>query len=127
MTLPSNHNLSSEHVGAYSSSIGSSPIAVYARAPFAGSLKKITMVAGGAITVADCTLTVKNETTNTTLGTFTYATSGSAAATLVSYIPDTAAHAAVSQDDVVSVTPSGATGSSVPGHFAYTFSPMAPA
>lgn len=127
MALPTNHDFGSIHVGAYSGSIGSSPVAVYARSPVAGTLKKITMVSGGAITVADCTLTVKNETTSTTLGTFTYTQSGSAAATLVSYTPDTAAHAAVSQDDVISVTPSGATGSSVPGHFAFAFNPHAPA
>lgn len=127
MSLPTNLDFATVHVGGYSGSIASSPVAVYARSPAAGYIKKITMVAGGSITVADCTLTVKNETSGTTLGTFTYAQSGSAAATLVSYTPDTAAHAAVAQDDVISVTPSGATGSSITGHFVFSFSPHAAA
>ena len=70
---------------------------------------------GGTITTADCTVTVA--VNGTTIGTFTITVAGAAAGQLFSGAPSTFANQAVNEDDVVSFTPSGASGASVPASF----------
>ena len=112
MPLTQNHVLSTEHISAYTPSCGASPVVAYIRAPFRGAIRKFTGILGGAITTANGTITVA--VNGTTIGTFTVTQAGSAAGQLFSGAPATAALAAVNEDDVISFTPSGASGTSVP-------------
>ena len=115
MPLAQNHVLSTEHITTYTPSCGASPVVAYARAPFRGAIRKFTGILGGAITTADGTITVA--VNGTTIGTFTVTQSGSAAGQLFSGAPTTVALSAINEDDVISFTPSGASGASIPMHY----------
>lgn len=112
MPVTQNHVLSTDHVTTYTPSCGASPFAAYVRSPFRGAIRKFTGILGGAITTADGTVTVA--VNGTTIGTFTVTQAGSAAGQLFSGAPTTTALSAVNEDDVISFTPSGASGASIP-------------
>ncbi len=116
MPLPNNHpTLKETQVACYSPSIGASPAVAYARAPFRGRIVKFGGVTGGAIATSDCTVTVGIN--GGSIGTFTVTAAGAAAGQLFSGAPSSFAAQAVNEDDVISFTPSGASGASVPGNF----------
>lgn len=116
MPLPNNHpTLKEAQVGCYSPSIGASPAAAYTRAPFRGRIVKFGGVTGGAITTADCAVAVA--VNGASIGSFTVTVAGAAAGQLFSGAPTTFAGQAVNEDDVISFTPSGASGAAVPANF----------
>ncbi len=116
MPLPGHHTLNTINVTAYTPSCGASPVAAYMRAPFRCRLLKATGVLGGAITTADATVTVSAN--GSTLATFTVTQAGSAAGQLFTATPPSPAY--LNEDDVIVLTPSGASGSAVPMHFSVT-------
>lgn len=116
MPVAINHVLNTQHLTAYTPSCGGTPVAAYVRAPFRGLIRRFTGVLGGAITTANGTITVTNATQGTTVGTFTVTQSGSAAGQLFSGSPTTADVSAVNEDDILVLTPSGASGASIPMH-----------
>jgi hypothetical protein len=113
MPLPGHHTLTTIHLTAYTPSCGASPVAAYIRVPFRCRLLKATGVLGGAITAADGTVTVSAN--GTTLATFTVTQSGSAAGQLFAVTPPSPAY--LNEDDIILLTPSGASGAAVPMHF----------
>src|SRR5450756_1021247 len=113
MSLPGNHTLNTIDVTAYTPSCGATPVAAYIRVPFRCRVMKATGILVGAITTADGTVTVSANAT--TLASFTVTQAGSAAGQLFSVIPPSPAY--LNEDDVIVLTPSGASGSSVPMHF----------
>jgi hypothetical protein len=116
MPLPNNHpTLKEAQVEGQSTSIGVSPVAAYAHALFRGRIVKFGGITGGAITTSDCSVTVA--VNGASIGTFTITAAGSAAGQLFTGAPSTFANQAVNEDDVISFTPSGASGASVPGSF----------
>lgn len=116
MALTVNHpTLKEVVVHCHSASIGGTPAAAYARAPFRGKIVKVGVITGGTITTADCSVATAINGTAITGGTVTATVSGAAAGQLFSAVP-TAANAVI-EDDVISFTPSGASGSSIPGTF----------
>jgi hypothetical protein len=115
MPLPSSHTLNTVDLTAYTPSCGASPVAAYMRVPFRAKILKFTGILGGAITTANGTVTVA--VNGTTIGTFTVTQSGSAAGQLFSGATTTDALAYANEDDVISFTPSGASGASIPMHF----------
>lgn len=119
MPLPTHHTLNTIELTAYSPSCGASAVAAYLRAPFRSTVKKFTGILGGAIAMADCIVTVA--VNGTTIGTFTVPQSGSAAGQLFAGSPTTLALSQVNEDDVISFTPSGASGAAVPMQFSVTF------
>lgn len=119
MPLSPNHTLNTIDLTAYSPSVGASPVAAYMRAPFTGTVRKITCIIGAAITTANGLITVTNATQGTTLGTITIVQSGSAAGQYqFTALPTGAASTIqVNEDDILVFTPSLASGTTVPGHF----------
>lgn len=113
MPLPGNRTLNTEDLNAYTPSCATTPVAAYARAPFRCRLVRVTGILGGAITTADGTITVSAN--GTTLATFTVTQAGSAAGQLFSATPPSPAY--LNEDDVLVLTPSGASGASIPMHF----------
>lgn len=111
--LPSTHTLNSADLTVSSPSVGTSPVTVYMRAPMRSRLLKVAGILGGAITTADGTITVA--VNGTTVGTFTVTQSSSAAGQLFSVVPPSPTY--MNEDDVISFTPSGASGTTIPMHF----------
>lgn len=113
MPLPGNHTFNTTDLTAYTPSCGTTPVAAYVRVPFRCRLLKVTGILGGAITTADGTVTVAANAT--TLATFTVTQAGSAAGLLFTVTPPSPTY--LNEDDVIVLTPSGASGASVPMHF----------
>jgi hypothetical protein len=112
MPLPNHHTLDTIDLTAYTPSCGTSPVAAYVRVPFRCRLLKVAGVLGGAITTSDGTVTISAN--STTLASFTVTQSGSAAGQLFSAVPPSPAY--LNEDDVIVLTPSGTSGSSIPMH-----------
>ncbi len=111
LTVP--HPLNETVVHAYSSSIGGTPIVAYARAPYRGKILKVGLIQNGAVTGTSTTTTAINGTTVTGGGPVA---NGGSAGTLFTASP-TAANNVV-EDDVISFTPAGATGTVTGAYFA---------
>jgi hypothetical protein len=119
MALPELHPLNEVMISCESASIGATPANAYMRVPVRGKIIKVGCVTKGAITTADGTETFATNNTgsfaNITGGAVTVTVSGAAAGQHFSAVP-TAAND-VNEDDVVRITPSGASGSSIGGFF----------
>ncbi|MGC2777654.1 MAG: hypothetical protein WA418_18665 [Bradyrhizobium sp.] len=113
MPLPGNRTLNSADLTAYTPSCGAAPVAAYVRAPFRCRLLKVTGILGGAITTADGTVTVTVNAVS--VASFTVPQSGSTAGQLSSVVPASPIY--LNEDDVIALTPSGASGTAVPMHF----------
>jgi hypothetical protein len=107
MALPEPHPVSEMAVQAFSRSIGATPEAAYIRAPFRGKLMKVGCVTQGAITTADAG------------GSITVTAAGAAAGQHFGATPTAARE--VNEDDVVSFTPSGASGANIGGQMYAVF------
>jgi hypothetical protein len=113
MPLPNVHTLNTLDLTAYTPSCGTAPVTAYIRAPFRSRLLKATGILGGAITTANATITVT--VNGISVATFTVPQSGSAAGQLFSVT--VASPVYLNEDDVIALTPSGASGTSIPMHF----------
>lgn len=105
MALPVNHPLNEVQLDTYSSSIGATPTVGYVRSPYRGKILKVGCIQSGAVTGTSTIATAINGTAIT--GGSIAVTAGSAG-TLFSATPTAAQR--VNEDDVISFTPSGATG-----------------
>src|SRR6188472_1386225 len=112
MALPEPHPVSEMAVQAFSRSIGATPEAAYIRAPFRGKLMKVGCVTQGAITTAV-------NGTAVTGGSITVTAAGAAAGQHFGATPTAARE--VNEDDVVSFTPSGASGAIIGGQMYAVF------
>ena len=113
MPLPDHHTLNTTDLTAYTPSCGATPVAAYIRIPFRCRLLKAAGILGGAITTSNGTVTVSAN--STTLASFTVTQAGSAAGQLFSVTPPSPTY--LNEDDVIMLTPSGASGASIPMHF----------
>lgn len=113
MPLPGHHTLNTEHLTAYTPSCGTSPVAAYIRVPFRCRVLKATGILGGAITAADGTVSITAN--GSILATFAVPQAGSSAGLLFSAVPASPTY--LNEDDVIVLTPSGASGAAVPMHF----------
>lgn len=112
MPVPGNHTLNTIDLTAYTPSCGSSPVAAFIRVPFRCRLLKATGILGGAITTSDGTVTIS--VNSSTVATIAVPQSGSAAGQLFSSVPASPTY--LNEDDVIALTPSGASGASVSMH-----------
>src|SRR5258708_2950359 len=106
MALTDLHPVSELQVNAFTSSLGSTPIATYVRAPFRGKVLKGGVVQSAAVTG---TSTVAVAIAGTAITGGSVAVTAGAAGGHFSAVP-TAVND-VNEDDVISFTPSGATSS----------------
>jgi hypothetical protein len=113
MSLPNAHTLNTIDLTAYTPSCGAAPVPAYIRAPFRSRLLKATGILGGAITTANATITVT--VNGTSVATLTVPQSGSAAGQLFSVTVPSPTY--LNEDDVIALTPSGASGASIPMYF----------
>lgn len=113
MPLPGHHTLNTIDLTGYTPSCGASPVAAYIRAPFRCQLLKATGILGGALNTSDGTVTVSIN--SSAVSSFAVPQSGSAAGQLFSTVPASPTY--LNEDDVIALTPSGASGVSVPMHF----------
>lgn len=120
MALTVNHpTLKEAFSQVYCPSIGASPVAAYIRVPFRCRVGKLSVIPQGTITTGDCTVTVAvNGTTNTNLA-GTLPVSGAAPGVAATWTPTAAVY--LSEDDYVTFTPSGASGSTIAGVFGINF------
>ena len=112
MPVPGHHTLNTIDLTAYTPSCGTAPVAAFIRVPFRCRLLKVAGILGGAITTADGTVTVS--VNSNTVATFAVSQAGSAAAQLFTVVPPSPTY--LNEDDVIALTPSGASGASVPMH-----------
>lgn len=116
MALTVNHpTLKEQTLSCHSPSIGASPIVGYTTARFRGKVVKLIAVTAGTITTADCTCTVAINGTAIAGGVITITASGAAAGQVFTATPTGANN--VVEDDVISFTPAGASGATVPATF----------
>ena len=111
MAVPELHPVSEAVVLAHSAQIGAAPAAAYARVPFRGKVLKVGVVQSAAVTG---TATVGTAVNGNAIAGGSLSVTG-AAGTLFTAV--TAAND-VNEDDVISFTPSGATGSATGAFFA---------
>ena len=107
MPLPVPHPLREYHLTAFSPSIGTSPKAAYARVPKKGRLITATCIQDGAVTGTAAVAVAINGTAVPSLA---LSVTGGAAGALFRADASSTDLADVNEDDVVSLTPSGATG-----------------
>ncbi len=115
MAYPSVHRFNVIHKSSHCPSIGVSPVASYMRVPFRAQVMLVEAVTHGAITTGDCSVAVALNGTAIAGSPFTIPVSGAAAGQVASMIPSSPVYASV--DDVISFTPSGASGSSIAATF----------
>lgn len=114
--LPVNHPTGKERiVSVYSRSIGASPAVSYLRIPFTGAIRRFAAITQGTITTADCITTVARN--GSTIGALTIPVASAAAGQIASGSPATFSLGGVAEDDVVSFTPSGASGANIACQF----------
>jgi hypothetical protein len=109
MPLPSNHPLREYQLAAYSSSLGASPVAAFVRVPRKGRIASVGCVQSGAVTGTAAVALAINGGAAISSGALSV-TGGSAGSKFRADLNSTDA-ADVDEDDVISFTPSGATGS----------------
>lgn len=115
MSYPLNHTMREHRVETRSTSIGGTPVAAYTGAPQRGRVTKIGCIVQGVITTADCAVAVAiNGVANANLA-FTIPVANAAAGQIVVKVPASLVY--VSEDDLITFTPSGASGVSIAGDF----------
>ena len=108
MSLPVPHPLKEYHLNAYSSSLGATAKVAYARVPKKGRLIAATCIQDGALTGTAAVAVAIN---GTAIASPALAVTGGTAGTLFRADASSTDPADVNEDDVISLTPSGATGS----------------
>ena len=113
MSLPIVHTLNTLDLTAYTPSCGTAPAPAFIRVPFRSRLLKAAGILGGAITTANAIVTVT--VNGTPVAAFTVPQSTSAAGQLFSVVMPSPTY--LNEDDIIALTPSGASGASIPMYF----------
>ena len=119
MALPGTHRFRDFESQVYCSSIGGTPVACYLRVGQRGTVLMVSAVTQGAITTTDCTVAFALNGTANTAGNITIPVASAAAGQVVSTPPT--ANIYVSENDYITLTPSGASGSNIACTFIIKF------
>ena len=122
MPLANNHVFSEERISVQTTSIGGTPVVSYMGVPVRSQIVKISLVAQGAITTADCAIAIAVNGTNNTALAGTLPVASAAAGQIATWVPSSPTY--VNEDDVLRFTPSGASGASIGGQFTVYFRPQ---
>ena len=114
MALPVYHNLKEYHLNTYSTSIGATPTVAYAAVPKKGRIIGVKAVQSAAVTGTSAVAVAING--GTAISSAALSITGGSAGTEFSSTLNSTDVADVSEDDVISITPSGATGTAT-GYF----------
>lgn len=117
MALPNTHRFRDFYLTVYNPSVGATPVASYVTSPYRGVLMDITATTQLAITVADSVCAFALNGSANTAGNITIPVAGAAAGQSVIQVPT--ATIAITDGDVLKVTPSGASGSNIPCVFVF--------
>lgn len=117
VALPGNHTFNTSYIQGYSPSVGGTPVAVNLRVPYRCRILQVSSCLNGAITTADASVACAING-GTAFATLTITQAGSAAGTVSTQVPASATYA--NSDDYITLTPSGASGSSIAAHFQVT-------
>jgi hypothetical protein len=109
MSLPVPHPLKEYHLNVFTSQIGATPVAGYTAVPKKGRIVGIKGVQSAAVTGTSAIAVAING--GSAISSLALSMTGGGAGTEFSATTNTTDVADVSEDDVISVTPSGATGS----------------
>jgi hypothetical protein len=114
MSLPVIHNLKEYHLNTYSTSIGATPTAAYVAVTKKGRIIGIKGVQTAAVTGTAAVAVAING--GSAISSLALSMTGGGAGTEFSATTNSTDVADVNEDDVVSITPSGATGTAA-GYF----------
>lgn len=109
MTLPTPHPLKEYHLSAYSSQIGATPATAYLAVPKKGRIVKVMGVQSAAVTGTSAIAVAING--GSAISSAALSMTGGSGGTEFSAVVNSTDTADVTEDDVISFTPSGATGS----------------
>jgi hypothetical protein len=115
MAYPTTHRFDVAYLSGFTASIGSSPTATHVRAPFRGLVEKIAVVTHGLIATTDCSVAIALNGTAISGSPLTIPVASAAAGQVASMVPTSPTY--MSEDDVLSFTPSAAAGSTIGGTF----------
>jgi len=121
MALPVLHHTMHEvQLEAFTPSIGASPQVAEMRAPYRGRIIKVACVTGGTITTSNATITVAINGTTVLGANIVVVVAGASAGQVFTAQPSagsasaaTPANGFVNEDDVISFTPSNASGANI--------------
>lgn len=111
MALPGTHRFRDQIIRMRTASIGTTPVACYGRVPFRGTIMLVAATTQGTITSADCTVAFALNGSANTAGNLTIPVAGAATPQTAKAVPT--AQIYVVEDDLITLTPSGASGSSI--------------
>jgi hypothetical protein len=117
MTLPTPRPFKDMPLCESTTSIATTPVAASAIAPRAGVIERVMAAAGGTTTGTIAVAVSVNGGSDITGGSLTIAAGTGARAASI-YEPGTIDGVAVNEGDLITFTPSGGTGASIPGAFA---------
>lgn len=125
MTLPKKTTFKDVVLAESTTSIATTPVAAVAVAPCAGTLVKVLAAAGGTTTGTVTVAVAVNAGSDISGGLLTIAAAtGARNGTTVDLAKNGASAVTVAEGDVITFTPSGGTGSSIPGAFAAVIRPQ---
>ena len=116
MSLPTPRPFNELALTEGTTSIATSPVAAYMIAPRAGTIERLMAAAGGTTTGTIAVAVTVNGGSDITGGNLTIAAGTGARAASI-YEPGVLDGAAVNEGDLITFTPSGGTGASIPGAF----------
>jgi hypothetical protein len=115
MPYPSNRPFSEIRVGAFSPSIGATPVAAYTGAPCRGEIVKAGVVLNGTLTGGPLVVDVQVNGVSVGGAGASFTTVVGPAGTIGTFAPSSPNN--VNEDDIISFIPSGATGATIGGAF----------
>jgi hypothetical protein len=115
MALPATHRFRDQIIRMKTTSVGGTPVACYGRVPFRGTVTLVAAIVEGTITTADCTVAFALNGVANTAGNLTIPVAGAATPQTAKAVPSALIY--VFEDDLITLTPSGASGASIPCNF----------
>lgn len=124
MALPKKTTFKDIVLSESTTSIATTPVAAVAVAPCAGVIVKVLAAAGGTTTGTTAVAVAVNGGSDIGGGLAVVAGTGARVGTSVDLAKNGASAVVVAEGDLISFTPSGGTGASIPGAFAAVIRPL---